>query len=87
MSKTETLCPKSYALKKPKYYTSNYDVIDSGATEDGKRFFNLSTLIRFFISYWIRSRGNILCQPPKQFLPSLSISSKVATCKIQATIN
>jgi len=35
MSKTETLCPKSYALKKPKYYTSNYDVIDSGATEDG----------------------------------------------------
>ena len=39
MSKTETLCPKSYALKKPKYYTSNYDVIDSGATEDGKRIF------------------------------------------------
>ena len=39
MSKTETLCPKSYALKKPKYYTSNYDVIDSGVTEDGERIF------------------------------------------------
>ena len=30
------VCAKSFSLKKPKFYQSNYDVIDSGTDKDGK---------------------------------------------------
>ena len=30
------VCAKSFSLKKPKFYESNYDVIDSGTDKDGK---------------------------------------------------